>query len=275
MKKRHQYLNFPCLILVFTTSMSYGLPFSLCKAGNKSALTDATIQYFANSTINSLFTFNFVNYNKLPNQSHLLSVDAWNKYTDYLNQSGLLKAVVAKRLLIGSYFNSISEITSKKDGVWQVNDPFIFVSQSANHLDFQPLIATMTIVFNDKQTYDCGLTVTEIQFTPDISLSIFDKIKSWMGSTQLPYQGINAIIQNPKDEMDLKQPSISDTDVITAVNTWLIKQPNFKPSMLNAPLIIIQKGILQDRFAWKIQVNKDMTVLVTRNNNSPYGLDFQ
>ena len=273
MKKLQTSLKlFSYLILILITSICYGLPFTLCKMGNKTELTDATIQYFANATTNSLFTFTFINYKELSKQSHFLSSKAWGEYNDYLTKSGLLKNVATNQLVIGSYFITLAEIISNTGDTWKVNVPFIFVSKSASDVTFKPLIVTMSVAFNDKQTYDCGLKVTEIQFNPETSDSIFDKIKSSLGSTQLPYQETNITIQKSEDIADLRQPIISDIDVITAVNSWLIKQANFTPSMLNAPLIIIGKGVMEDKFTWRVQVNKETTVLASRDNNSPYGL---
>ncbi len=268
-----KFLNYIWLILVLAMPLSYALPPSFCKTGEKGELDNTVIEFFANLSINSLFTFNFINYRELSNNSNLLSVKAWTQYNDYLNNLGLLKETQEQKLIVASYFKSNANVLSKNNNSWQVNVPFILNSQSASSKNSTPLNATMTIVLNNKQAINCGLQVTTIQFTPEIKTSFFKNLFG-IGTIDIPYQE-NALLAMKDEDMDLKQPMMSDTAIITAANSWVLKQNNLNPILLNGPLIIIQKGILEDRYAWKIQVNNTSNLLVTRSTNSPYGLDFK
>jgi len=251
--------------------ISYALPASLCKTGDKGELDNTVIEFFANLSINSLFTFNFVNYKEqLSDNSDLLSSNAWAQYNDYLNKLTLLKQVVDQKLVLASYFKINAKVLSKNDNSWQINVPFILNSQSASNNTMMTINATMTLEQNNKQPINCGLQVTTIQFNPEIKTSFFKNLFG-IGDINIPYQE-NAPVAMA-EVTDLKQPVMNDIAVITAANTWILKQ-NLNPSLLNGPLIILQKGILQDKFAWKIKLN-NATMLVTRSTSSPYGLDFK
>lgn len=268
-----KFLNYIWIILVLTMPASHALPPNYCKIGDNGKLDNAAIEFFANLSINSLFTFNFVNYRELSNNSNLLSVNAWTQYNDYLNNSGLLKETRDQKLVVASYFKINANVLSKDNNSWQVNVPFILNSQSASSKNSTTLNATMTIVLNNTQAINCGLQVAKIQFTPEIKTSFFKNLFG-IGAIDVPYQE-NAHLAMKDEDMDLKQPIMSDTAIITAANSWILKQNNFNPSLLNGPLIIIRKGILEDRYTWIIQVNNTINILVTRSANNPYGLDFK
>ncbi|WP_158617491.1 DotI/IcmL/TraM family protein [Legionella sp. km772] len=271
MSKLIKFLNCLLISFILTTSPSYALPSSFCKSGNNSQLEDNTITFFANLSINSLFTFNFINYKELSNNSSLLSSNAWSDYNDYLNALNFLKKTIENKLVTASYFKINAKILSEDNNTWQVNVPFRVRSQSASSANTLDINATLTIEQNNKQPINCGLQITSIQFNPEVKSSFFKNLFG-IGYISLPYQEATQQAQQ-EDIKDLTQPTMSDEAVITAANIWVLQ--NLNPSVLNGPLIITQKGILQNKYSWRIQINSSSSLLISRSVNSPLGLDFK
>lgn len=268
------------ILLLLGISIGYCMPSSMCKKDSNSQLSKSTIEFFANYSINSLFFLNFVNYEKIvSSQSEYLSEDAWKQYLGYLTESGFLHKMNQDKLIITSFFKNPAKLLGYKDKLWRIDVPIIIVLQSPTSVVRKTQNITLEIAQNDKHDNNCGLKVSKIEFAPAPSIS-FNQPTNELYGHNISYKKLK------KDSLftskDIRHPGVNDQFVITSVNLWLLKQKNFNLSKFINPILLFQKGILHNRYSWRLAAREDSKkitkitmIMVTRNPSSPYGIDIR
>jgi hypothetical protein len=263
LKRISNLLKYLGLALFFNVSISFAFPPSFCAAVEN----NANMAFFANYAINALFTFSFVNYRTLSNYSNLLTPSAWAEYNNYLNKSTILVNLKQQKLIAGSFFKESAHVISKQNNSWQVSVPFILNLKSASNGVDIPINAMMTIALDKRQKDNCGLKITAIQFNKIGKASDVDRFKEILGigAEELPYK------ENVDSKVAGQQPYWDDIAVLTTANVWLLSNKDIDPSLIG-PLLILQKGLLQETFMWRLQLTMGITLLVTQEMTSPFGL---
>ena len=118
------------LILLFLMTTAYSTPMSTCKTGEP--ISNSVIEYYANSALNSIFSFNFIDYKeKIPSFNEYLNEDAWKEYLRVINDSHLSDDLIKEKLLVNAYFKTPAQVVNQNGKVWQVKAPIVINLQSA------------------------------------------------------------------------------------------------------------------------------------------------
>ena len=250
---------------------AYSMPMSLCKTGEP--LSNQAVEFYANSALNSIFSFNFVNYKeKVPSSNEYLNEDAWKEYIRFINNTQIANDMKIKKLIVSSYFKTPAQILNQTTRSWRVKAHiFINLQSAAEYVNARNTV-TLEIVQDLGQSINCGLKIAHILFVPSPSKTIL--LDTNFDDRYIPYKAIGES-KLPVNPNDLKQPVFDDTSLITAVNLWVLKQPNLDLSSFNHPITISQAGVLDDRYAWRLYGPDQKTILVRRTLNNQEGITIQ
>lgn len=253
----------PQIVLCLLVSASYASPFMRCPKVNN-ALPNELIQFYANYAANSLFTFNFVDYHdKIPAQSTFLSEDAWRDYASLLIKTQFLAKIDKYHLISSAYFKKPADILSHQDKFWQVQVPIVVSLRSMNDVQRTPQNLTLTLQQTNQTPNYCGLQITHIKFQPLLKNNYMDNaVDTFFFPAYVKPQTLDA-------------NKINDLEIITAVNTWLVKHPASNSSKLTDSLFIIKKGMEGNTNFWKVQVSHNTFVKVTNDSGKPSEFNFK
>ena len=267
-KIRREYL---VLILFFFMATAYSMPQSMCKSGEP--LSNSVIEYYTNSALNSLFTFNFIDYKKrVPTFSEYLNEDAWKEYIRFINGSHLSDYMIKKKLIIGTYFRIPAQVLNHNDRVWRVKAHIGLHLQSATEYVNVHYSVTLDIIQDLGEASNCGLKISHISFSPPPDTPVSPETN--FDDRYIPYKATkeDKLSMVPKD---LKQPGLDDESLIIAVNFWMSKQKNIDLSLFDHPTTMYQKGILDDRYVWRLYGPDQRIIRVTRSLNTQEGIEIQ
>jgi Type-IV b secretion system, inner-membrane complex component len=257
---------------MLSLSLAHAIPPSMCNNESKVKLTDKTATFYAQLSANLIFTFNFVSYNNiLASASTFFDKSAWQQVNDYLKSSRLLALTKKNKLILSAFFNEKATILSQTANTWRIQVPLIISIQSASEKKTQKTTVTMDISYDKNQTTHCGLSVTKIKFNPPAKQSRLGKFKDFFGNNSIAYQH-STMSKSTVNKTDLTQPLMNDLEIITFANRWLLDNKN--KTQLDGPLIILQKGILNKRYTWRVRANKNQNMLLFRSNSNPDGLEI-
>lgn len=120
----------------------------------------------ANQAAVSAFTYNFVNYRKqLANAAHYFTPDGWKAFQSALDQSGNLKQVIAKKLVVSAVATGAPIIV--RQGVignrytWRIELPLLVSYQNANEKYQHHLMITMVLQRTQKFVGHDGVGVQQ------------------------------------------------------------------------------------------------------------------
>jgi intracellular multiplication protein IcmL len=114
-------------------------------------VSDESVLVWANEAAVSVYSYNFASYRKnLQDASAYFTPTGWKTYMQALQQSGKLKAVIEKKLVVSAVATGAPLILKKslEQGrfTWTVEIPMLVTYQSAHAQRNYPSIITMTIV---------------------------------------------------------------------------------------------------------------------------------
>jgi hypothetical protein len=255
------------LILLLNMTISFSMPPSMCNT----PLTNQAVEFFANSSVQILLNLNFTrSKDYYLSQAQYLNEDAWKQYMYYLNASTLSSQIEKDKAIVSSYFKTAAKVFSEDGGIWRVQVP-LFISVQSEHIrKTLNTSLSLDIIRNDKDTNNCGLKINKITFDPAPAKPF------WPWNAPSPHDFDGQYVPYKATEQsnlsacssDLIQPEMTDDVLVTVVNLWLLKQTNFDRSKMDSPIIILQKGIINNTYAWRLQVNKQTpTIMVTRSLN--------
>lgn len=141
---------------------------------NQPNMSAVDLMVLANQAAVSAFTYNFVNYRRqLADASNYFTPDGWQAFQSALDQSGNLKQVIAKKLVVSAVATGAPIIL--RQGLlnsrysWKVEIPLLVSYQSANEVSQHHLIVTMVLQRTQKYVGHNGVGIQQFMAHPSKS----------------------------------------------------------------------------------------------------------